>query len=86
MLSVTNKPFKVSVVMLSVIMLSVIMLSVVMLSAVMLSVVMLSVMAPLTGLSVGSKVCQQIFFGIRPKISQLNFPINLKSHPHPFFN
>ncbi len=42
MLSVTNKPF-----MLSVIMLSVIMLSVIMLSVIMLSVVMQSVVSPL---------------------------------------
>ncbi len=43
MLSVTCKPFMLSVVMLSVVMLSVVMLSVVMLSVVMLSVIMLSV-------------------------------------------
>jgi len=43
MLSVTNKPFMLSVIMLSVIMLSVIMLSVIMLSVIVLSVIMLSV-------------------------------------------
>ncbi len=43
MLSVTNKPFLLSVIMLSVVMLSVVMLCVIMLSVIMLSVVMLSV-------------------------------------------
>ncbi len=46
MLSVTNKPCMLNVIILSVVMLIVIMLSVVMLSVIMLSVVMLSVMAP----------------------------------------
>jgi hypothetical protein len=46
MLSVTYKPFMLSVIMLNVIMLSVIMQGVIMLSVIMLSVIMLSVVAP----------------------------------------
>jgi hypothetical protein len=50
MLSVANKPLKLSVVMLNVVMLSVNMLSVVMLNVAMLCVIMLNAVAPTYGL------------------------------------